>query len=601
MTHGIHQTDGELLAAFADNGSESPFAALVSRHETMVHGVALRVLRDHHEAQDVAQAVFLALARKARTMQRVSSVGGWLHVVAWRLAVKVRLSRQARQQREQQAMREREQMHQLQSETGPFHDELDAALGQLPARYRQPLVLFHLEGRSLEETARQLRLKPATAGTRLARGRELLRRKLVRRGVKIGSVGALVALFPHGSPAAALPSTFAATTAKCASLGASGAATPQVAALTQAVSKMLFWGQVKTVAIVASSLAVVVTGAVAVRQLTQPKATPPMPPPLVATEVSTPARANAPVAPPLVNDPAATRPVHVIAVWSRSVTQAGLQISIGLEKTVWAADEPVDLTVRLKNVSRKPILLAAVASPDSWQVQLNTWQVEFHHPAETMADTATTLIPGQEMDISIVCDAAWFRWIAPTAPTVAGSRRRQLLPGRYSLRVRRLFLPASETAAMMHWSGLLESAPLSIEITSPPATNPLPAVNEYQAQQLAQLWVSGLLAGRVDQVVAVSDVPFCWDKVAVVKTAEELKTKLEAVVQNKGVRNLVAGEAIVLKDQAAAQATEWFKQMETADLTFVTVVVEAAEGKKAGITVAIKPGTPSLKVVGFAD
>lgn len=90
------RTDGELLAGFAQGGDERAFAVLVQRHGPMVHGVCLRVLGDHHEAQDVAQAVFLTLARKASSLRRDPSVGGWLHVVAWRLAVDARRSRVAR-------------------------------------------------------------------------------------------------------------------------------------------------------------------------------------------------------------------------------------------------------------------------------------------------------------------------------------------------------------------------------------------------------------------------------------------------------------------------------------------------------------------------
>jgi len=70
------RSDGELLTAFAGAGDQSAFAALVKRHGPMVHGVCSRVLGDHHEAQDVAQAVFLTLARKAASLRMDASVGG---------------------------------------------------------------------------------------------------------------------------------------------------------------------------------------------------------------------------------------------------------------------------------------------------------------------------------------------------------------------------------------------------------------------------------------------------------------------------------------------------------------------------------------------
>jgi hypothetical protein len=89
MTQPIPETDGQLLAQFCSDRSQAAFAELVNRHGTMVHGVALRVLADHHEAQDVMQAVFLALTRKASALRRSESVGGWLHTVAWWAAMGV--------------------------------------------------------------------------------------------------------------------------------------------------------------------------------------------------------------------------------------------------------------------------------------------------------------------------------------------------------------------------------------------------------------------------------------------------------------------------------------------------------------------------------
>lgn len=65
-----------------------------------------------------------------------------------------------------------------------------------------------------------------------------------------------------------------------------------------------------------------------------------------------------------------------------------------------------------------------------------------------------------------------------------------------------------------------------------------------------------MLQGRVEQVVAVSDVPFSWDKVEAVKTVEELKAKFESVIKSKGVRNLQAGDATFLKGEEATQAAD---------------------------------------------
>ncbi len=115
-------------------------------------------MRDRHEAEDVAQAVFLTLAHKAASLRRDRSAGGWLHTVARRLAKDARNARFHRLAREEQAMREPSLRTGPEAEPGLLRELLDDAIGSLPERYRHPLVLFHLQGLSLDQTARQLRL-----------------------------------------------------------------------------------------------------------------------------------------------------------------------------------------------------------------------------------------------------------------------------------------------------------------------------------------------------------------------------------------------------------------------------------------------------------
>lgn len=196
------QTDAELLKEFSGSGSHSAFAALVERHGPMVHAVAMRTLSNHHDAQDVTQATFLVLAREAESLSRKPSVAGWLHTVSRRLSLDARRSRESRQRREAAAMNEPVNLTRDAVGTG-FRRELDAALDGLPERYRHPLVLFHLEGASLDEVARRLDLQPSTLRTRLSRAREMLRHILVRRGVEVASVGALSGFFTAEAKAAA--------------------------------------------------------------------------------------------------------------------------------------------------------------------------------------------------------------------------------------------------------------------------------------------------------------------------------------------------------------------------------------------------------------
>jgi len=199
------QTDAKLLKEFSGSGSHAAFATLVERHGPMVHAVAMRTLSNHHDAEDVTQATFLVLAREAEALSRKPSVAGWLHTVSRRLALDADRSRKSRQRREAAAMNEPVNTTPDAISTG-FRRELDAALDGLPERYRHPLVLFHLEGASLDEAARRLDLQPSTLRTRLSRAREMLRNILVRRGVEVASVAALSGFFAAEAKAAAFTS-----------------------------------------------------------------------------------------------------------------------------------------------------------------------------------------------------------------------------------------------------------------------------------------------------------------------------------------------------------------------------------------------------------
>jgi RNA polymerase sigma factor (sigma-70 family) len=271
MTDVDSQDDGLLLAAFAETGDEAAFAAIVRRHGRMVQATCLRVLGNFHETQDVAQAVFLTLAHKAARLRKDPSVGGWLHHVATCLARNARSAAQSRKRREEKSMEEITTVAPA-ADVRALREELDHAVEQLPARYRLPLMLFHFEEQSLEETARLLGLKASTASARLVRGREMLRAKLVRRGVAVGSVGALTTLLSAEAGAAVLPATFVSATVKGAALATagkmaagvgSGIISAHVAALTKGVLKAMFVTQIKQVTAVVVVGAAVVGAAVA--------------------------------------------------------------------------------------------------------------------------------------------------------------------------------------------------------------------------------------------------------------------------------------------------------------------------------------------------
>ena len=173
-------SDAELLRRFAVAGDQEAFELLIWRHGTMVLGVCQRQLRDEHLAEDAFQAVFLVLARKAHSI-RGSNVAGWLfkvtRLVAAR-AVRFRLQSQELPEipvEEKESRIEREELFRL----------LDNEVGRLPARFKQPVLLCYLGGRSTEEAARELNCPRGTILSRLSTARKLLILRLGRKGVTL--------------------------------------------------------------------------------------------------------------------------------------------------------------------------------------------------------------------------------------------------------------------------------------------------------------------------------------------------------------------------------------------------------------------------------
>jgi RNA polymerase sigma factor (sigma-70 family) len=196
------QGDPVLLARFLGQRDEAAFAALVERHGPMVLGVSRRVLHDDHAAEDVFQATFLVLARRANAIRRRESVGSWLHGVALRLAHKAKA---------QAARAGRRDARPAPAPPDPLEDlswrevrqVLDDELRRLPERYRLPLVLCYLEGRTRDEAAAQLGWSAQRVKGQLERGRDRLRRRLTRRGVALSA--ALPASLLAGRAGAAVP------------------------------------------------------------------------------------------------------------------------------------------------------------------------------------------------------------------------------------------------------------------------------------------------------------------------------------------------------------------------------------------------------------
>jgi RNA polymerase sigma factor (sigma-70 family) len=197
-------SDGELLERFLDRRDETAFAALVERHGPMVFCTCRGVIRDHGAAEDAFQATFIVLVCKARTIRGRDAIGGWLHRVAYRIAVQANIDATRRRRREQP-------VSDLLVEDPMRHDAGDdlrqivrEEVARLSEKYRLPVLLCDLEGKTHAQAASELRWGEATLRRRLAAARELLRSRLARRGVGL-TVAALAATF--GRSAAARIST----------------------------------------------------------------------------------------------------------------------------------------------------------------------------------------------------------------------------------------------------------------------------------------------------------------------------------------------------------------------------------------------------------
>jgi RNA polymerase sigma factor (sigma-70 family) len=216
-------TDGQLLERFISRREEAAFTALVQRHGPMVLGVCQRELANEAHTADAFQATFLVLARKAGSIRKRDSVGSWLHGVAYRIARRAKVEAARRRAYERQVV-EMPRADPLAAVVWrDLRPVLDEELDQLPEKYRAPLVLCYLEGKTHEEAARHLGWTNGTVCGRLARARDLLRGRLVRRGVVLSVSLMPAVLSQHAS--AAVPAPLVVATAKAAFLDTAGKAT----------------------------------------------------------------------------------------------------------------------------------------------------------------------------------------------------------------------------------------------------------------------------------------------------------------------------------------------------------------------------------------
>jgi RNA polymerase sigma factor (sigma-70 family) len=226
-------SDEQLLDRFVGHREEAAFTALLHRHGPMVLGVCERILGPRPDAEDAFQATFLMLVVKAGSIRKRESVGSWLHGVAYRLASRAKVDGARRAVHERRAAPRRSPPPGLEAAWRELQAVLDGELERLPEKYRAPLVLCYLEGKTHEEAARDLGWPCGTVKGRLARARDLLRLRLARRGLAL-SAGSFATMLAVNVATAAVPAALAEASRQLIKHGVTGLAAQGGAAASRA-------------------------------------------------------------------------------------------------------------------------------------------------------------------------------------------------------------------------------------------------------------------------------------------------------------------------------------------------------------------------------
>jgi len=264
--------DWQLLDDYASRNSDEAFRTLVNRYSGLVYHAALRQAGNTHAAEEVTQAVFIALARKARKLPRGVVLSGWLFR-ATRFAVS-NLAREEirRQRREQEAVFMETTVHSDATESAWEHiaPHLNHALDALPAKDREAVLIRFFEERSHKDVARALGVSEDAAKMRVSRALEKLRLLFAKQGFAVPSAVLLATLSAVG--AQAVPAGLSAAVAAGATVnGTAGAASTLL--LAKGILKLMAWSKTK-IAIVAG-IALLLAGTTTSIILQQAKSKPP--------------------------------------------------------------------------------------------------------------------------------------------------------------------------------------------------------------------------------------------------------------------------------------------------------------------------------------
>jgi RNA polymerase sigma factor (sigma-70 family) len=189
--------DEQLLERFLnrdDGSAEAAFRAIVVRHGPMVLGVCRHILNQLQDAEDAFQATFLVLARKAGSIRDRRVLARWLYEVAYRIAMRARTNGVRRRTHERQGGEMAATVSMDNHGWIELRPVLHEEINRLPEKYRVPVILCYLEGKTNEEVAELLKWPVGTVKGRLSRARDLLRSRLSRRGLALMAVFLVSAL-----------------------------------------------------------------------------------------------------------------------------------------------------------------------------------------------------------------------------------------------------------------------------------------------------------------------------------------------------------------------------------------------------------------------
>lgn len=257
--------DCQLIERALAGHDESALQAIVHRHGPMVYRVCWRVLQHTQDSEDAFQATFLVLAQKLRTVRKHASLASWLHGVAYRVALKAKVRAGTQRRHEQQAAA----LNTLPADDvtwGDFRSALDRELSQLPDKWRLPLILCYLEGRTQDEAASQLGWSKSTLRRRLEEARISLGHRLDHCGI-VWPAGLSAVLLADCLTSAAPAAPLVASAVDAIAGIAAGktmvmATSARTASLAEGVVKAMFLTNVRLVVTTVLALGVLALGGV---------------------------------------------------------------------------------------------------------------------------------------------------------------------------------------------------------------------------------------------------------------------------------------------------------------------------------------------------